>query len=411
VRPGAVAGIRPSWLCKPSPVVPLEENAAGEEVGEVAAHPLEVLRRRRSSKWLESPPDALPLTVAEMDFELAPAIVGVLEEALAHGDTGYATAASGLGQAFADFATRRWSWSVDPDSVTAVPDVASGVVEVLRVLTRPGDAVVVNTPVYRPFFDWVPAVGAELLDVPLAEDGSGWRLDLPALEAAFASGPAAFLLCNPHNPVGRCHRAEELAQVVALSARYEVPVVSDEIHAPLVLPGDTFVPMLTLPGAAERTITVLSASKAWNLAGLKCAMTVTGAPAMAAIVERIAPNARWHAGEFGVLAAIAAFTKGEGWLDRLIRTLASRRAELQALLEARLPMVRWHPPEATYLAWLDCRAIGSGSVPCERFLERGRVALLPGPIFGPSGSGYVRLNFATSAELLERAVDGMARSL
>jgi cystathionine beta-lyase len=383
----------------------------GGRADEVVAHPLEVLRRRRSSKWLEHPADVLPLTVAEMDFALAPPIVEVLEEAVARADTGYATAASGLGEALADFGGRRWSWSIDPAAVTALPDVASGVVEILRILARPGDRVVVNTPVYRPFFDWVAALGAELLDVPMTEDGSGWHLDLQMLEAAFATGPAAYLLCSPHNPLGRCHRAEELAHVVELSARYGVPVVSDEIHAPLVLPGTTFVPMLTVPGAAHRTITVLSASKAWNLAGLKCAMAVTASPAMAAVVARIAPSVRWHAGQFGLLAAIAAFKEGEAWLDNLLVTLADRRNELGALLADRLPSIRWHPPEATYLAWLDCRAVGTGTEPYDRFLERGRVALEPGPRFGAAGSGYVRLNFATSAGLLEEAVDRMARSL
>ena len=330
---------------------------------------------------------------------------------MARADTGYATAASGLADALAGFARRRWSWAIDPAAVTAVPDVAGGVVELLRVLTPPGGSIVVNTPVYRPFFDWVGAIGADLLDVPLAADESGWHLDLPALETAFATGPAAYLLCNPHNPVGRAHHAEELEQVIGLSARYGVPVISDEIHAPLVLPGAAFIPMLTLPGAPERTITVLSASKAWNLAGLKCAMAVTASPAMAAVVERIAPSVRWHAGEFGVLAAITAFSEGEAWLDQLLVTLANRRTRLGALLADLLPSIRWLPPEATYLAWLDCRAIGEGTVPYDLFLDRGRVALESGPLFGAAGSGFVRLNFATSAEVLDDAIDRMARPL
>jgi cysteine-S-conjugate beta-lyase len=389
----------------------VDDGTASSQTDEVPAHALSVLRQRRSSKWLTHPPDVLPLTVAEMDFALAPPIALALERAVERADTGYATPASGLPQALSRFAQRRWSWAIEPAAVTAVPDVAGGVVELLRVLTRPGDGVIVNTPVYRPFFDWVGAVGAELLDVPLALDESGWHLDLPALERAFGTGPAAYLLCSPHNPVGRIHRIEELEQVVALSTRYGVPVISDEIHAPLVLPGATFVPMLTVPGAPAQTITVISASKAWNLAGLKCAMAVTGSPAMAAVVERIAPSVRWHAGQFGVLAAIAAFSEGEPWLDLLLVTLGNRRARLGALLADRLPAIRWHPPEATYLAWLDCRTVGSGSDPYNRFLERGRVALEAGPIFGSAGSGYVRLNFATSAEVLEEAIDRMARSL
>jgi cystathionine beta-lyase len=294
-------------------------------------------------------------------------------------------------------------------SVTAVIDVGTGVVQLLRVLFEPGDTVVINTPVYPPFFDWVPEAGARLVEVPLAHADAGWRLDLSALERAFATGPAVYVLCNPHNPVGRAHSAEELEAVVGLAREYRVTIVSDEIHAPLVLPGATFTPLLCVPGAAELSVSVLSASKAWNLAGLKCAVLVTGSEVMASVVDRFPPDARWRTGHLGVIAAIAAFEEGEAWLDQLIVTLDRRRSELAALLTDRLPAIAWHPPEGTYLAWLDCRAMGVDGEPRDRFLERGRVALEPGLRFGAAGSGYVRLNFATSAPVLREAVDRMAR--
>ena len=295
--------------------------------------------------------------------------------------------------------------------MTAVTDVGVGVVELLRALIEPGQAVVFNTPVYAPFFDWVPEAGGTALEVPLAHDTDGWRLDLAVLEAAFATRPAVYLLCNPHNPVGRAHTADELAAVVEMARRHRVTVVSDEIHAPLVLDGPPFTPILTVPGAAEMSASVLSASKAWNLAGLKCAVIVTGSSDMAAVIGRFSPDVRWRTGHFGVLASIAAFTEGEPWLDQFLATLRRRRSQLASLLAEHLPLVSWHPPSATYLAWLDCRSIGRGSQPCDRFLERGRVALAPGPRFGPDGDGFVRLNFATSAEILEEAVTRMARSL
>jgi len=248
------------------------------EAPELPVDPLGVLRKRSSAKWQTYPADVLPLTVAEMDFALAEPVAQALRGAVERSDTGYAMATPGLGRALAAFAASRWHWDIDPASVTGVTDVGVGVVELLRLLARPGDAVVISPPVYPPFFDWVPEAGARLLEVPLAHDGAGWRLDLAALEAAFATHPAAYVLCNPHNPVGRVHTPDELAALVRLARIYQVTLVSDEIHGPLVLPGATFTPLLTVPGAADVAVSVLSASKAWNLAGLKCAAVVTAAP-------------------------------------------------------------------------------------------------------------------------------------
>jgi cystathionine beta-lyase len=277
----------------------------------------------------------------------------------------------------------------------------------LRLLVRPGETIVINPPVYPPFPTWVAEVGARLLEVPL-DAGNGWQIDLAALQRAFATGPAAYLLCNPHNPVGRVHRPDELAAIVELAARYGVPIVSDEIHAPLTLPGSTFTPLLTVPGAAEIAVALHSASKAWNLAGLKCAAIVAGAPAMQSIVDRLSPDVRWRVGHFGVLATVAAYTEAVDWLDRLLIELDSHRTLIGSLLRDLLPSVRWQPPEATFLAWLDCRAMGPDDSVQERFLQEGHVALEPGSTFGSVGTGYVRLNFGTSREILEEAFARMA---
>jgi cystathionine beta-lyase len=381
-------------------------------VRELSVDPLDVLRQRRSAKWQTYPADVLPLTVAEMDFALAVPVAEALNEAVKRSDSGYAMAVPDLGRALADFAASRWNWDLDPASVTAVTDVGVGVVELLRVLTRPGDAVVISPPVYPPFFDWVTEAGARLLEVPLACDAAaGWRLDLAALEAAFATHPAAYVLCNPHNPVGRVHTADELAALVRLARIYRVAIISDEIHGPLVLPGATFMPLLTVPGAAEVAVSVLSASKAWNLAGLKCAAVVTAAPRMAAVTGRFPSDTRWRLGHFGVIAAIAAFTAGEPWLDQLLATLDHRRGFLSDLLGQRLPMLTWHPPGATFLAWLNCAALGTDDQARERFLDHGRVALEPGLRFGAAASGYARLNFATSTDILDQATARMAGSV
>jgi cysteine-S-conjugate beta-lyase len=377
-------------------------------IEELPVPPLAELRARQSAKWRTYPPDVLPLTVAEMDFALAPPIAATLQQAVARSDTGYALATPDLGKALAGFADRRWGWDLDPAAVTAVTDVGVGVVELLRVLTRPGDRVVISPPVYPPFFHWVPEAGTELLEVPLTAD---CRLDLPALDRAFATQPAVYVLCHPHNPVGRVHSPEELADLAILAKRHGVIVLSDEIHAPLVLPGARFTSLLTVPGGADVAISLMSASKAWNLAGLKCAALITGSPALADVVGRLAPDIRWRTGHFGVLAAVAAFTDGEPWLDRLLSTLEDRRTQLGELLATHLPAVRWRPPSATYLAWLDCSALGPGDTARDLFLDKGKVALEPGSRFGAPGDGFARLNFGTSAEILEQAVTGMAAAL
>ena len=372
---------------------------------------LATLRHRRSAKWRSYPDDVLPLPVAEMDFGLAPAISEVLHKAVDASDTGYSMLGDELGDALAGFASTRWGWRLDASSVVPVTDVGVGAVELLRAVCAPGDAVVISPPVYAPFYHWVVETRTRLLEAPLCQDGSGqWTLDLEALEDAFRQRPAAYILCNPHNPVGRVHGPDELAHVVALAHEYGVCVIADEIHAPLVLPGARFTPLLTLPGAEEVAVSLVSASKAWNLAGLKCALVVS-APPLRPLVDRLPPDGRWRIGHFGALATVAAFTAGGTWLDALLETLDLRRRELGQLLAEHVPDIRWHPPEATYLAWLDCRRIGSGTQPYETFLRRARVALEPGPSYGSPGSGHVRLNFGTSGEILAEAVQRMGAAV
>lgn len=400
------------------PTNDLTHDPAGDLTGHPASRhlletdPLDRLRLRRSAKWQTHGPHVLPLFVAEMDFSLAEPVRDALREAVERSDTGYAMPMPALGAAVAHFAGLRWDWPVDPRSVLATADVSVGIVELLRLLTSPGDAVVINPPVYPPFYDDIREAGAVPLEVPLAHDpGDGWHLDLPAIERAFATRPAAYILCSPHNPVGRVHRPDELQQIVDLAAKYEVPVISDEIHAPLILPGATFTPLLALPGAAEVAFSLHSASKAWNLAGLKCATIITAAARTREIAERLPADGIWRVGHFGVLASIAAYTEGVVWLDRLVDTLDHRRALLGRLLSERLPEISWTPPAATYLAWLDCSAIGAGNQPRDLFFERGQVALEPGLRFGGPGDGHVRLNFATSAEILDQATANMAAAL
>ncbi len=373
---------------------------------------LDLLRSRLSAKWTKYPPDVLPAWVAETDFPLAPAIGEALRAAVQRDDTGYASAER-LPGAYARFAAARFGWQVDPGRVWLTADVMSGVAELLRALTEPGDAVVVNPPVYPPFFNVTGEIGRRVVDVPLAREPGGWVLDLEALERAFAGGARAYLLCHPHNPTGTSFPADTLAAIAALAARHDVLVISDEIHSPMTMPGATHTPYLTVSAdAAERGLALVGASKAWNIAGLKCALIVTGSPRMQdALAARLPRHVPFHVGHLGVLASIAAFEGARDWLDALVAQLDRNRRRLGELLGEHLPEVGYEPPQAGYLAWLDCRSLALGDDPAAAFLERGRVALSPGPTFGVQGSGFARLNFATSGALLEEAVRRMAASV
>ena len=370
------------------------------------------LRRRRSEKWATHPADVLPVFVAEMDFAVAPAISRVLAQAISDGDLGYAYAdGSRLAAHFAAFAARRWVWDVDPTSVVAAPDVMVGVAELLRGLTVAGAGVIINTPVYAPFYSVIAETGRRVVEVPLLGSDAGSRLPLDGIRAAFAAGATALLLCNPHNPTGYVADRGELLAVAEIVNRYNAVVLSDEIHSPLVLAGAEHVPFGALPGrSAERAITLTSASKAWNLAGLKCAVVVATSDPMRRAVAGLPANLAARAGHLGVLAGETAFAEAEPWLDDLCAYLDATRKWLPGLLADRLPGVHYEPGQATYLAWLDCRELGLGPDPAAHFLEHGRVALTPGPAFGTLGRGFARLNLGTSRALIEDAVDRMARA-
>jgi cysteine-S-conjugate beta-lyase len=372
---------------------------------------LELLRLRHSAKWVKYPPDVLPAWVAEMDFALALPIREALLAAVSRDDTGYPDATK-LGPSFARFTSERFGWEVDPERVRLVADIMSGVIELLRALTAPGDRVVINPPVYPPFFPAIRELGREVVEVPLERAANGWKLDLEGLEAAFADGARAYLMSQPHNPTGTSFERAEQEAVARLASLHGVTVVSDEVHAPMTMPGATHVPYLDVEGAQANGVAVASASKAWNLAGLKCAVIVSASVEMhERLEERLPRHVGFHAGHLGVLATIAAFDNGREWLDALVAHLDRTRALLAELLAEHLPAVGYVPPQAGYLAWLDCRELGLGDDPAEAFLERGRVALSPGPAFGEPGRGFARLNFGTSSALVEEAVRRMASAV
>jgi len=369
---------------------------------------LERLRRRRSEKWRAFPPDVLPAFVAEMDYDLADPVKAALRSAIDLDDCGYANPA-GVGESFARFAAARHGWTVDPGMVHLVPDVMAGVDLILALATEPGDGIVINPLVYPPFFAHISGAHRRVVEVPLARRDGRWDLDFDALEAAFAAGARGYLLCNPHNPSGRVFSAADLRRIASLADQYGVLVVADEIHASLTLPGVRHTPYVAAGGpAAEHGVTLASASKAFNVAGLKAAVAVAGSPAMQALLDRLPAASQYGSGLFGVLASLAAWDAGEEWLDALIAQLDHARAEFGALLAQRLPGAGYQPPEASYLAWVDVSRLDLGPNPARVFLDRGRVALGDGLNFGTPGAGHVRVTIGTSSALLASIVDRMA---
>lgn len=371
---------------------------------------LERLRLRTSAKWRHYPEDVLPLWVAEMDAAVPPPILAAVHRALANGDTGYPSG-SACAEAMAGFAADRWGWSFDPSTAHGVTDVMTGILELIRLISPADEAIVLTPPVYPPFFAVARTLGRTVVTAPL--DG-GSRLDPVALERAFTEATsggrgATLLLSNPHNPTGTVHTMAELDAVAGLARRFGVRVVADEIHAPLVMPSSTFTPYLAASGT-ERDFSVASASKGWNLAGFKAAIVVPGADSVEDL-KTLSQQVANHPGHIALIAHTAAFEHARPWLDAAIAGINANRQALTGLLREHLPGARYCPPESTYLAWIDCRELGLGDDPAKVFLEQGRVALSSGTGFGDGGAGFVRLNLATSPEILADAVARMASVL
>ena len=361
------------------------------------------LRGRGGGKWTRYPPDVLPAFVADMDFRVAPAVQRALVHFTDTQDYGYGqmTDAEGLYAAFAEWMQRRHGWSPDPALTVANTDVVQGIVSMLVAFTEPGDGVIVQTPIYPPFLMFTAKTGRRLVENPLLDDGSRYAVDLEGLERV-AAGARVLLLCNPHNPTGRVLERAELEGIARIAAEHELLIVADEIHADLVYPGSSHVPMETIPGAAERTVTLTSATKGFNIAGARASLAHFGSAELklrfeAAVADRLLGGPS----RFGLAATIAAWREGEAWLGEVMRYLDGNRRRVAEW--ARTMALGHHLPEATYLAWLDCRRLElpEESSPYDYFLERAKVGLSQGSDFGEASRGFVRLNFATSAEILE----------
>ncbi|TFV87879.1 aminotransferase class I/II-fold pyridoxal phosphate-dependent enzyme [Blastococcus sp. CT_GayMR20] len=373
----------------------------------------DALRTGGSLKWTRYG-SAIGAFVAEMDFGTAPVVRRALHDAVDGGRLGYLTteAAADMARACARWQQERYGWTVPAEWITPLADVVAGLQAAIEHFTPPGGAVVLPTPAYMPFLKVPEALGRELIEVPMVERDGRMTYDLHGIARAFAAGGRLFVHVNPHNPLGRVFDVEEqlaLAEVVDAAG---VRVFSDEIHAPLVHPGAVHRPYASLsPLTASHTVTATSASKAWNLAGLKAAHLLLSNADDAATWSEAGFLFGHGASTPGVLASTVAYDQGGPWLDGVLTYLDGNRRLLADLLAERLPRVRYRPPEGTYLAWLDCRELGLRETAGTFFLEQAGVALVDGPECGSPGAGHVRLNFATPRPVLTTMVDRMATAV
>jgi len=374
---------------------------------------LERLRARLSVKWQHYGAECLPAWVAEMDFPIAQPIRATLQRALELDDFGYPQGQEvvGLPPLFAARMSERYGWQIDAERVEVLSDVVQGIYIALMAFTAPDAGVVVQTPIYPPFLGSVQKLGRRVSACALVDAGDHYGIDLAALARA-CQGARMLLLCHPHNPSGRVFTDGELRAIAALVLEHDLLVVSDEIHADLTLPGRRFAPFASIdPEVAERTITLSSASKAFNIAGLRCAVAHFGSESLQQRFNACVPeHARGGVGILGQYCTKAAWEGGEPWLAEVKHTLDGNRHFLVQALHQRLPEVRVHLPEATYLAWLDCARLGLGKSPAAHFVQHGKVALSDGAWFGAGFEQCVRLNFATSPALLKEIVERVVRA-
>ena len=376
-----------------------------------------VIERRstNSNKWRKYPADVLPLWVADMDFASPEPVVRALRERVEHGVYGYGFEGPEFAEVFVDRVQKRYGWTIGPEALVLIPGVIPGLNVACHALTAPGDGLLMQLPVYPPILRSPTNHGLSRDGAPLGRERDGrYVADLDAVRAAIHPRTRAFILCNPHNPVGRVFTREELAGMARICLERDIPIIADEIHCDLLFSGQRHVPIASLaPEIERRTITLMAPSKTFNLAGLKVSVAVIPD---ASLRERfMAARGDYVQASVNILgyaAALAAYRDGQEWLDELMRYLEGNRDFLVDYVRRHLPGVSMPTPEGTYLAWLDCRSAGPAAAdPFTFFLERAKVALNDGALFGAGGQGFVRLNFGTPRALLTEGLERMRRAL
>jgi cystathionine beta-lyase len=370
-------------------------------------------RDTQSAKWDAYPSNVLPLWVADMDFKAPEAVLKVLHERVDHGIFGYESECRKLKEVFVTWAANHYKWKIKPEEILFIPGVVTGLNLAAQVLMQPGDAVLIQPPVYPPFFGVARNAHFLTVEAPLIlDDGYHYSIDFDKFEEAITPQTRVFILCNPHNPVGRVFTQSELQKLAEICIKYDLMVMSDEIHCDLIYDGRMHVPLagLNLP-ISERTITLMAPSKTFNIAGLKCSMMIIQNPDL---LNRIENGRRGLVGEpsiIGLEAARAAYGLGGEWLNELLVYLKSNRDFIFNYLKNDIPQIEMPNPEGTYLAWLDCKHLDLKPNPYDFFLSQAKVALNDGLSFGVGGNGFVRLNFGCPRKTLIEALDRMKNAI
>ena len=376
---------------------------------------LDRVRNRPGIKWERHGNDVLSAWVADMDVEVPDFIKEAVIERIEVGGLGYGFYDEPIPvlEAFKSRMDTAFGWSIDTEDVMRVHDVIQGLEWVLHTLTPPGSEIVVQTPVYPPFYSSVEGTGRNWVANPLLENEEGWALDFDHLaEVAARDNVSALLLCHPHNPCGYVMTSADLAQIIEIAELNNLLVISDEIHCDLVYSPHKHVPTASISElAAQRTVTLTAATKTFNMAGLRMAFIHSSSRQYSPQLKEIRPRMIGGINGLGQVATTAGWEKGDAWIAELVEGLDHNRHLLAEMLSEHLPQIRYRPPQATYLSWLDCRDLGLGDNPAEIFMSRGKVALNSGLDFGVEGTGYVRLNFATSPEMLAMIVERMASAV
>ena len=384
----------------------------------VAVPPLSSLQLRKSEKWRAYPAEILPMPFAVMDFELSEPIKKSLIDLVNNSDAGYLGKIPELGQSLTNFSANRWNWKIAPEDIKICPDVGVGVIEVCRQIVKPDDQIMINTPVYYNFFNWIKELNCKPYDAPLIENQLTYSLDFEKIAEGYASGVKVHILCNPHNPVGAVFSQLDLAKLADLADEFGVVIASDEIHAPLTYKEKSFTPFLNSSAVAKEVgISFLSATKSWSIAGLKCAQIVAVGEKTRRIVAGIPTAVHSRASLFGAVASAAAYGESIDWLDSVVAQLDQSRTYLGGLLSELQFDIGYREPDGGYFGWLDLRSVdkfknlNSREDIAELLLTHGKIAVAPGHLYGPSGTGFIRINFATSFEIIEESVKRIKSTL
>ncbi len=366
-----------------------------------------------SIKWHRYGDDVLPMWVADMDFRSPEPVIEALRERVEHGVFGYGRAPEELKEVIVERYQRLYDWQISPEEVMFLPAVVTGFNLVCHAVASPGEGVLLQTPVYYPMLRTPAQAGLTNDEMVLTWRADGqYEIDFDLMEETISERTRVFILCSPHNPVGRVFRREELERMAEICLRHDVIICSDEIHGDLILGDNHHIPTASLaPEVAAQTVTLMSPSKTYNLAGLKCSFAIVQNPELRARLENTYPDLVPSVNILGYRAALAAYAEGQPWLDAVLHYLEGNLEFLLQTVESDLPGVTMARPEGTYLAWLDCREAGIPGNPHDFFLERGKIALNDGSAFGRGGEGFVRLNFGCPRDMLAEGLDRMRRAL